>query len=119
MSNEVTTKRVAHVHAELIIAWANGAQIQYRYRDALMGDPAVWCDVGSSCSWDKDTTYRIKPERVYPKSTLTSEAMYDLLWPDNGNKPVRPNLTYYAMRCQRVADAAVKQYIIDRNDETL
>jgi hypothetical protein len=50
-----------HVHADLIIAWANGATIQY-WDDFNK----KWYDVGEqNPSWLTDTRYRIKPE---PKS---------------------------------------------------
>lgn len=46
-----------HKHAELIKAWADGAEIQIKYNDR-------WCDwcIGSSPHWLDDEEYRIKPE---------------------------------------------------------
>ena len=46
-----------HKHAELIKAWADGAEIQIKYNDG-------WCDwcIGSSPNWLDDEEYRIKPE---------------------------------------------------------
>ena len=44
-----------HKHADLIIAWANGAEIQFRNRYE------EWDDAIKP-SWDNDTEYRIKPE---------------------------------------------------------
>ena len=45
-----------HKHAELIIAWANGARIQIK--DKQTG----WEDLCSTPSWRNDFEYRIKPE---------------------------------------------------------
>ena len=45
-----------HKHADLIIAWANGAQIQIR--DDL---DDIWLDTNSP-SWVAEYQYRIKPE---------------------------------------------------------
>lgn len=49
-----------HKHAELIIAWANGAQIQIK--DKQTG----WEDLCSTPSWRNDFEYRIKPEEKKP-----------------------------------------------------
>ena len=45
-----------HKHADLIIAWANGAEIEYFY------DPLEkWCTAGKPY-WEKNILFRIKPE---------------------------------------------------------
>ena len=43
-----------HKHAELIKAWADGAEIQYEA-------DLKWFDAPQPC-WDVSTSYRIKPE---------------------------------------------------------
>jgi hypothetical protein len=48
-----------HKHAELIHAWADGAEIQYRHWGS------AWKD-STSPSWDKNWEYRIKPEEKQP-----------------------------------------------------
>jgi hypothetical protein len=45
-----------HKHADLIHAWADGAQIQMRF-----SRNDEWVDARSP-SWDEFTSYRIKPE---------------------------------------------------------
>ena len=45
-----------HKHADLIHAWADGAQIQY-----CRGVAEGWEDVGAP-RWKEDGKYRIKPE---------------------------------------------------------
>lgn len=48
------TKRVPHVHAEVIKAWADGAEIEYRYGDG------PWCAVEEP-GWTSYCQYRVKP----------------------------------------------------------
>ena len=46
-----------HKHRDLIIAWANGAEIQgFIFRNNI----GVWEDLETP-DWDPDTEYRIKP----------------------------------------------------------
>jgi len=46
-----------HKHADLICAWAKGAQIEY-FSDVMNN----WRDVCSRVQWIDDVEYRIKPE---------------------------------------------------------
>ena len=57
-----------HKHAELIKAWADGAEIQYKYEDE---ETTEWVDLASpgettialdSPTWEDDVEYRLKPE---------------------------------------------------------
>ena len=50
-----------HEHADLIIAWANGEEIQYSQ------SPDEWLDV-SHPSWSEGAKYRVKP---VPKEDVT------------------------------------------------
>ena len=45
-----------HKHADLIHAWADGAQIQW------LDSNCDWCNIACTPSWSIETTYRIKPE---------------------------------------------------------
>lgn len=58
MSNNTNNK--PHPHAELIKAWADGAKIQLKVRDA-----EKWIDTDSPV-WNKCHEYRIKPEENEP-----------------------------------------------------
>lgn len=63
-----------HIHADLIIAWAEGAQIQ-RYLELKGG----WEDVNRPL-WSTNTTYRIKPREFedsayYPVTTIIKPSM--------------------------------------------
>lgn len=102
-----------HIHAELIKAWADGAKIQYA--DGPNPNNPCWHDLDKP-TWNPNALYRIKPERVYPKSTLTFEEMYDLMWPVEGGqvRTVRHHNNYYARVFQSIADAAIKKYIQDQ-----
>ena len=44
-----------HKHADLIHAWADGAQIQW------LDSNCDWCNIACTPSWSIETTYRIKP----------------------------------------------------------
>jgi hypothetical protein len=48
-----------HKHAELIKAWADGAEIQQRY-DSIK----EWQAIGQFPSWAENFEYRIKPNTV-------------------------------------------------------
>lgn len=58
VSQEVPTSSNRHVHADLIIAWANGAEIEF-YEDD------VWITTKDP-AWHKDVEYRIKPTKPEP-----------------------------------------------------
>ena len=51
--------KMPHKHAELIKAWADGAEIQYF-------DGGEWWDTDGP-SWAEEHTYRIKPEPKHDK----------------------------------------------------
>lgn len=54
-----------HKHAELIKAWADGAEIETKITTSITD--AFWC--GCDPLWDEEHEYRIKPE---PKPDYTS-----------------------------------------------
>jgi hypothetical protein len=85
-----------HKHADLIIAWANGAKIQVF---SLGG----WSDALTP-AWDSGMKYRIKPEKEYPKSTLTDEEL-DRMWVAGLTK-------MSALR--QIADTAIERYLQDQ-----
>ena len=53
-----------HKHKDTIIAWANGAQIQYQ--TSLMKENNEWEDIWEP-SWVEDVQYRVKPD---PKESV-------------------------------------------------
>lgn len=61
-----------HKHADLIIAWANGAEIEYR---VLNNEP--WKDCIATPKWLDNYQYRIKPER--PKDIIFIGELADSL----------------------------------------
>ena len=54
----MTTNKTPHKHAELIKAWADGAEIQYQDFDGSWKDDYP--------NWVEGTEYRIKPEEKKP-----------------------------------------------------
>jgi hypothetical protein len=55
-----------HKHADLIKAWADGAEIQ-------VYSGGYWVDTAPS--WNETDQYRIKPEKDYPKSSLSYDSL--------------------------------------------
>lgn len=54
-----------HIHADLIMEWANGAEIEYRM------DPfSEWRTSTGSPGWHEDYEYRVKPEPVVVKTYM-------------------------------------------------
>ena len=65
-----------HKHAELIKAWADGAEIQYRYymHTSSKGDiHSEWMNEENP-DWNLDREYRIKPE---PKPDVVKYVMFN------------------------------------------
>ena len=66
-----------HKHADVIIAWANGEEVEMLVDD-------VWHDVLAYPKWREDMQYRIKPKRekkegwvnVYPDKYENYEVRY-------------------------------------------
>lgn len=85
-----------HIHADLIIAWANGATIEYR------SDRTNEWLVTTNPSWNNDSEYRVKP---FPTTSFTGEELHTLFYAE-------PDLATEAF--VRLANAAIKRHI----DET-
>lgn len=83
-----------HKHADLIIAWANGAEIQVK-------NDGNWTDIEPS--WLKNKEYRIKPERVWPVTSLTDDELTSM---------INPHATP-ALNLRNIANAAIRRYIED------
>ena len=74
-------KKVPHVHAELIKAWADGTSIQ-RYNNTLQ----QWKDCNDLLlDWNPCTKYRVKPE---PKPDVVLYAMIEAV-PEFGHAKIR------------------------------
>ena len=61
-----------HKHAELIKAWADGAEIEYRYEWNQ-----EWLSCGGHPDWFDNAEYRIKPEPK-PKLVKTIDISFDM-----------------------------------------
>jgi hypothetical protein len=68
-----------HKHADVIIAWANGEEIEWRSENSRNWFPINW----SNPSWNDCVEYRIKPKRVKKegwigvRNTWTTERVYE------------------------------------------
>lgn len=91
-----------HKHAEVIKAWADGAEIEVRTQNG-------WKPV-STPAWDSDFVYRVKPEREYPKANFTKEEK-EAIW--KGPAGMLPSLDFI----QFIGDAAIKRYIQDQDQD--
>lgn len=78
-----TNKVKPHKHAELIKAWAHGAQIQTKL------DNGEWVDVRPQ--WNEHHEYRIKPEPevkkfyVHSPTIVHDNMLLGVVWSDNKN----------------------------------
>lgn len=95
--------KTPHKHAEFIHAWANGEEIEF-FNDGLQ----KW-DFSCNPNWYADCKYRIKPEREYPKTSMTHEALRNVYF--EGRRSADESF-------EAVANAAIKQHIIDTEGES-
>jgi len=51
-----------HVHKDLIIAWADGAEIEFKLRGEKEWRSYQSLGIPNNPKWDETTLYRIKPE---------------------------------------------------------
>lgn len=96
-----------HKHAELIKAWADGAQIQCR-SGGNFGD---WMDTINP-HWNHDTHYRVKP-REFPKTSFKPYELLELLSPGTVLSMGPREQELWATRFTVIANEAIKQHILD------
>ena len=74
-----------HIHAEVIKAWADGAEIEFRFsRDGL------WNPCKNNCpGWLEETQYRVKPKNIVINRRI--EYYYDYKDTNTFTSP-KPNL---------------------------
>jgi len=68
MSTPYTGNKKMHPHRDLIIAWANGAEIQ-----VMLAWSKGWVDADTP-GWDENSIYRIKPKK--PEIQVDHHLMY-------------------------------------------
>lgn len=102
---------IPHKHAEFIKAWADGEKIEGCFR---VSAGYIWMDVLYPV-WDITRTYRIKPERVFPTSSLSPQSLFDLYVTGlNGNNAQSILVTkQIGLALKAVADSIIKQHILD------
>jgi hypothetical protein len=88
-------------HHDIIIAWANGEQIQYR-KDAGM----AWTDCADP-AFVADYEYRVKPAREYPQSDMSNGQLHAAFMEGTGHACPSWN----SAGCRAVANAALKDAI--------
>lgn len=92
---------IPHKHAALIKAWADGAEIQLKTEGGWVGV--------SEPRWDEFQHYRIKPERVFPKTSLSKDRLEHLYDASTGQT--------LGSALVDVVNSAIKQYILDTEAE--
>lgn len=63
-----------HKHAEIIKAWADGKEIEFRASDKFDFSPVRNPNPG----WNYDYEYRIKPEPKYPETRMSHDELASL-----------------------------------------
>lgn len=99
------TMPIKHKHYDLICAWAAGNKIEVQ----SVFHPEKWHPILNPM-WEPNRTYRIKPEREYPKTSLSEYELQALLTETiKANKYAVGQNTIMVT----VANAAIKRYIQD------
>lgn len=94
-----------HPHYDVILAYAEGKQIEF-YDEDCTGE---WVTL-SNPNFFEDHKYRVKSEKVFPRSSLTLDECQRIYNDDSGST-VRLGL-------KAVADAAVKRYIMEVDERS-
>ena len=87
--------KTPHKHAEIIKAWADGAEIEYRHEYTI-----GWCSCAETPEWNDDVEYRVKPEPkpdVVLHGVAVSDGINHRVWtlcPHNGNPSNNLKLTF-------------------------
>jgi hypothetical protein len=84
-----------HKHADLICAWAKGAQIEY-FSDVMNN----WRDVCSRVQWIDDVEYRIKPEPKPDVEALYYASIYSVSPAVHFNRTPNLKLTFDVETCE-------------------
>jgi hypothetical protein len=98
------SKNTPQKHAALIKLWADGAEIQYKYRS----QPEEWRDCPHP-GWHDTDEYRIKPKKEYPKSDFTDDDLQKIL---RINRGICESITMARI----IADEAIKRYIMENEE---
>lgn len=104
-----------HKHAELIKAWADGAEIEGRDQNSPYRADWQW-EAFITPSWHDNWEYRIKPERVFPETSMDASCLCKAALPNI--EPTVALLYKYEDMLRRVANAAIKQYILDMEKQS-
>lgn len=97
-----------HKHAKVIKAYADGEEIQVKEQDG------GWATLGLTPMFHHDLEYRVKP-REFPKSGM-SDADLGATW-RQADREIGHNPDKMIEAFRYIADAAIKQYILDLEKE--
>ena len=70
-----------HKHKDLIIAWANGALIEYRHGNAWLPTSSPW--------WEEGIDYRIEPKPDVVEHWYVNANYNELIWADKDSGNLR------------------------------
>lgn len=98
-----------HAHAEVIKAWADGAEIEVQ----TPSSPTTFTDWHRVTypTWDSGYRYRVKP-REFPKSSKDGAYWWEVY--RAAVSAVRESVSPHMICVKVVADEAIKQYILDQ-----
>ena len=80
-----------HKHAQYIIAWANGEEVEFLDECFLDECSDHWADVGESHYWNPDRKYRFKPKMIRCGNMEFPEPIR--VAPDRGDTYYVPNIS--------------------------
>jgi hypothetical protein len=104
-----------HKHAETIKAWVDGNEVEY------LNSYNKWQSVLSLCTFSDraECHFRVKPPREFPKTSLSAEQVSEVYAKAFGDN-IRADLFNQRKKAAilAVADAAIKQYILDTEDKS-
>lgn len=96
-SLKIIADRIPHIHAELIKAWADGAEIE-QYSNSY----GTWV-VSEQPTWSVATSYRVKPTPTYPKTTMHNKDIIEIY----------NNSTEHGYAIADIANEAIKHFIVN------
>jgi hypothetical protein len=100
-----------HKHYDVIVAAAEGKEIQYRTNDISEWTAVKAQNPFSVLSFTDGIAYRIKPEPVYPKSQMGYEDLEREYWLVANEESL--GVIWSSLAARNLADAAIKRAIQD------
>jgi hypothetical protein len=105
LTDQIVSQRKPHPHAEVIKAWADGAQVQFQYYATK-----EWGD-DNSPQFHVERQYRVKPEKVYPVTRMAHSEMFTVYASHLRCKHGYNSVTAETSGLAEVANAALRHAI--------